>query len=98
MDAMSKLNESEILDRMPSAKGWDRHGDMLVRTWQFTSFRRAIDFVNQLAILMEKEGHYPDICVSYRSVQVEMSSHDAGGLTERDFSLIGQINAISTER
>lgn len=95
---MPKLNESEILDRMPSAKGWDRHGDMLVRTWQFTSFRRAIDFVNQLALLMEKEGHYPDINVSYRHVQVEMSSHEAGGLTERDFSLISQINAIPAER
>ncbi len=38
---MAKLSEPEILDRMPEAKGWERHGDMLVRSWQFPSFRRA---------------------------------------------------------
>ena len=46
---MSKLSEAEILEKLPAAKGWERHGDMLVRTWQFPSFRRAIEFVNQVA-------------------------------------------------
>ena len=43
----AKLSEAEIIERLPKAKGWDRHGDMLVRTWQFPSFRRAMEFVNQ---------------------------------------------------
>ena len=46
---MSKLSEAEIAGKMPDAKGWERHGDMLVRTWQFPSFRRAMEFVNQAA-------------------------------------------------
>jgi 4a-hydroxytetrahydrobiopterin dehydratase len=95
---MTKLTESEISERLPEAKGWERHGDMLVRTWQFPSFRRAIEFVNQLSAVIEKSEHYPDIHVSFRNVQLEISSHDVGGLTARDFALIAEINTIPTDR
>ncbi len=95
---MSKLTEREIVEKLPKAKGWERHGDMLVRTWQFPSFRRAIEFVNQVALLIEKTDHYPDIHVSFRNVRLEMSTHDVGGLTDRDFSLIAQINTVPTDR
>ena len=71
---------------------------MLVRTWQFPSFRRAIEFVNVVAALVEKTDHHPEIIVSYRTVRIEMSTHDVGGLTERDFALIAEINAIPTDR
>ena len=63
---------------------------MLVRTWQFPSFRRAIEFVNQVAALIEKTDHYPDILVSFRNVRLEMSTHAVGGLTDRDFALISR--------
>ena len=95
---MSKLSEAEIVARLPDAKGWERHGDMLVRTWQFPSFRRAMEFVNQVAGLIEKTDHHPDLIVQYRNVRIEMSSHDVGGLTERDFSLIAGINELPTDR
>jgi 4a-hydroxytetrahydrobiopterin dehydratase len=95
---MSKLTEAEVLAKMSDAKGWERHGDMLVRTWQFPSFRRAIEFVEQVAALVERIDHYPDIHVNFRNVRLEMSTHDVGGLTERDFALISQINTIPTDR
>ncbi len=95
---MSNLSEAEIHERLPDASGWDRHGDMLVRTWQFPSFRRAIEFVNQVSAVIEKTDHYPDIHVSFRHVRVEMSTHDVGGLTDRDFALISQINTLPTDR
>jgi 4a-hydroxytetrahydrobiopterin dehydratase len=95
---MPKLTEAEIVEKLPDAKGWERHGDMLVRTWQFPSFRRAIEFVNQVASLVDKTDHYPDIHVSFRNVRIEMSTHDVGGLTERDFELISQLNAVPTDR
>jgi 4a-hydroxytetrahydrobiopterin dehydratase len=95
---MSKLSESEIIDKLPEAKGWERHGDMLVRTWQFPSFRRAIEFVNHVATLIEKTDHYPDITVSFRNVRLEMSTHNVGGLTEQDFALISELNTIPTDR
>ena len=95
---MAKLSESEVQARLPVAKGWDRHGDMLVRTWRFASARRALEFVNQVAGLAEKADHYPDIELSYRDVRVELATHDAGGLTERDFELAAAINALPTDR
>ncbi|MGO9597561.1 MAG: 4a-hydroxytetrahydrobiopterin dehydratase [Isosphaeraceae bacterium] len=95
---MSKFTEAEIHQRLPEAKGWQRHGDMLVRTWQFPSFRRAIEFVNQVAALIEKTDHYPEIHINFRNVRVEVSTHDVGGLTERDFALISQINTLPTDR
>jgi 4a-hydroxytetrahydrobiopterin dehydratase len=95
---MSKYTEAEVHERLPEAKGWERHGDMLVRTWQFPSFRRAIEFVNHVAALIETIDHYPDIHISFRKVRVEMSTHDVGGLTDRDFALIAQINALPIDR
>jgi 4a-hydroxytetrahydrobiopterin dehydratase len=96
--SMSKLSEAEILERLPRAKDWERHGDMLVRTWQFPSFRRAMEFVNQVAALIEKNDHHPDLFVRFRTVRIEMSTHDVGGLTDRDFALIAGINEIPTDR
>jgi 4a-hydroxytetrahydrobiopterin dehydratase len=95
---MVKLSEPDILNKMPTAKGWDRHGDMLVRTWQFPSFRRALEFVNQVAALAEKIDHHPDIILSYREVRLELSTHSEGGLTNLDFEFASEINAIPTDR
>jgi 4a-hydroxytetrahydrobiopterin dehydratase len=95
---MAKLTESEILVKLPTAKGWERHGDMLVRSWQFPSFRRALEFVNQVGALAEKFDHHPEIVLSYRTVQLELSTHSEGGLTNRDFALAGEINALPTDR
>jgi 4a-hydroxytetrahydrobiopterin dehydratase len=95
---MAKLSEPEILAKMPMAKGWDRHGDMLVRSWQFPSFRRALEFVNQVAALAEKSDYHPDIVLSYRKVRLELSTHSEGGLTDRDFDYAAEINALPTDR
>jgi 4a-hydroxytetrahydrobiopterin dehydratase len=95
---MQKLSEAEILERLPKAKDWERHGDMLVRSWQFPSFRRAIEFVNQAAAVIDKADHHPDLIVSYRNVRIEMSTHDAGGLTDLDFVVAAQINDVPTDR
>ncbi len=91
---MVKLSEPEIQDQMPAAKGWDRHGDMLVRTWQFPTFRRALAFVNDVAVLVERFDHHPDIHLSYRTVQIELSTHADGGLTARDFEMASELNAL----
>ena len=95
---MTKLSEPEIHDKMSTAKGWDRHGDMLARSWQFPSFRRALEFVNQVASLAEKHDHHPDILLSYRQVQLQLSTHSEGGLTERDFFFASEINTLPTDR
>lgn len=95
---MPKMSESEILAQLPNAKGWERVGDMLVRTWQFPSAGRALSFVNSVAALAETVDHHPDITLSYRSVRVELSTHSEGGLTPRDFEVAARLGALPTDR
>ena len=95
---MPKLSEPEIQAQMMTVKGWDRVGDMLVRTWQFPSARRALEFVNRVSALAEQLDHHGDIVLSYRSVRVELSTHADGGLTVRDFELASQLGALPTDR
>jgi 4a-hydroxytetrahydrobiopterin dehydratase len=94
---MAKMSETEIQEQMTVVKGWDRHGDMLVRTWQFPTFRRALAFVNQVAGLVERYDHHPDILLSYRTVQIELSTHADGGLTASDFKMATELNALPTD-
>lgn len=95
---MSKLSEPEIQTKLAGAKGWERLGDMLIRTWQFPSPRRALEFVNQVAALAEQADHHPDIILSQRTVRIELSTHALGGLTPRDFEVAAGINALPTDR
>jgi len=95
---MAKLTEPEIQDQMPTVQGWDRLGDMIVRTWQFSSARRALEFVNQAVGLFERHDHHPEIILNYRSVRIELSTHSDGGLTPRDFQLASELNGLTTDR
>jgi 4a-hydroxytetrahydrobiopterin dehydratase len=95
---MAKLSEPEILERLTTVKAWERVGDMLVRSWQFPSFRRALEFVNEVAALAEKLDHHPDITLRYREVRLELSTHSDGGLTEHDFALAAAVDALPTDR
>jgi len=95
---MAKLTEAEIAARLPAAKGWERLGDMLVRSWQFPSSRRALEFVAAVVDLAERSGHHPDIVLSYRNVRLELSTHAEGGITEADFRLLAEVESIATDR
>jgi 4a-hydroxytetrahydrobiopterin dehydratase len=94
---MAKLSEPEIFGKMTATKGWDRQGDMLVRSWQFPSFRRALEFVNQVGGLAEKFDHHPDILLSYRQVRLELSTHSDGGLTDKDFAFASEVSALPSD-
>ncbi len=95
---MPKLNEPDILSRMAAAKEWERLGDMLVRSWQFPSSRRALEFVGQVVDLADRLDHHPDIILSYRTVRLELSTHADGGLTEDDFALAAEVEALPIDR
>jgi 4a-hydroxytetrahydrobiopterin dehydratase len=95
---MPKLTEPEIADRMATLKDWERLGDMLVRSRQFPSSGRALEFVNLVATLAERFDHHPDIILSYRTVRLELSTHADGGLTEADFVLAAEIDGIPIDR
>ena len=95
---MSKLRDDEIQGRMATIRGWEHLGDMLVRTWQFASARRGLEFVNQVWTVAERLGHYPEIVLKFRTVRIELNSRSDGGLTEQDFQLASELNALPDDR
>jgi 4a-hydroxytetrahydrobiopterin dehydratase len=88
---MSVLTDAEIQLKLPSVMGWELQSGALARTFTFTDFREAMSFVNAVAALAETAGHHPDIDIRYNKVSLVLVSHDAGGITEKDFSLAGEI-------
>jgi 4a-hydroxytetrahydrobiopterin dehydratase len=95
---MPKLTEPDIVSRMSTAKDWERLGDMLVRSWQFPTTRRALEFVGRVVELADRLDHHPDIILSYRTVRLELSTHADGGLTEDDFALAAEVVALTIDR
>lgn len=85
------LPESEIVRRLAQLPGWERHGREIRRTFTFGDFKGALAFVNRVAALAEGMDHHPDIDIRYSRVTLGLTTHDAGGLTERDFELAARI-------
>ena len=76
--------------------GWAEVDDALEREFTFASFPEAIAFVTRVAELAERENHHPDIDIRYDRVKLSLSSHDAGGITERDLALADAIDHSSS--
>jgi 4a-hydroxytetrahydrobiopterin dehydratase len=70
-------------------RGWRAHEtrDALVKTFKFRDFNEAFGFMSRVALLAEKHDHHPDWSNVWNTVRIELSTHDAGGLTERDVKL-----------
>jgi 4a-hydroxytetrahydrobiopterin dehydratase len=92
---MSQLLVSEgvrtLLGELP---GWKLIGDRIERVVEFDRFTQAIEFVNRLATLAEELNHHPDIDIRWNKVRLVSSTHSAGGLTEKDFTLARKINQL----
>ncbi len=73
---------------------WSLNGQGITCTRTFKNFIAAVEFVNRLVEPAEAAGHHPDLSISYNKVVIELSTHDAGGLTEKDFALAQAISAI----
>jgi 4a-hydroxytetrahydrobiopterin dehydratase len=90
---MSRLDERQIAERLAALTGWQRVGDAIRRTWRFADFKQAMAFVNRVAEAAEAADHHPDILIEYSRVTLTLSTHDAGGLTTRDFDLAARLAA-----
>jgi 4a-hydroxytetrahydrobiopterin dehydratase len=67
---------------------------MIARSFRFRNFSDAMQFVNKVARFAERANHHPDIMIRYDKVRLTLTTHDEGGLTEKDFKLAGQINRL----
>ena len=90
---MPPLADDRIAERLAALPGWERGGDEIVKTFELPSFPEAIAFVTRVADRAEAADHHPDLDIRYRKVRVALSTHDAGGITDKDFDLAAEIEA-----
>lgn len=90
---MDKLAPDRVDALLEDLTDWSLAGDAIQRTFVFEDFAEAMGFVNRTADLAEAQQHHPDIMIRWNKVTLTISTHDAGGLTEKDFDLATAIGA-----
>jgi 4a-hydroxytetrahydrobiopterin dehydratase len=84
---MPVLSPDAAQTRLAQLPGWQIQSGELVRTFKFKDFVAALEFVNLIGKFAEAAGHHPDIDIRYNRVRLALVTHDAGGITEKDFDL-----------
>ncbi|WP_181686236.1 4a-hydroxytetrahydrobiopterin dehydratase [Halorhabdus salina] len=86
------LSEQEIENRLPS--GWERDGDEIVRSYEFDAYLDGIGFAAAAGGLAQEAFHHPEMTISWREVEVRLTTHDAGGITDADLDLARRLNDL----
>ena len=93
-----KLNDESVESWLEGRAGWKRKEDTLFKTFAFPSFRDSIVFVNRLATIADEHEHHPDIDIRYDKVKVHLTTHDAGGLTQKDLTVAEAVDFATSTR
>lgn len=95
MATRSKLTTEQIRKTLQSLPGWKLQGGKLYREWKFADFSAAWGFMSRVALIAEKMNHHPEWCNVWNRVYVELSTHDAGGITKLDVQLAKAMNELA---
>ncbi|MGD9913370.1 MAG: 4a-hydroxytetrahydrobiopterin dehydratase [Rhizobiaceae bacterium] len=92
-----KLDDAAVKQALAAIPGWEIAGDgkSIRRTFVFRDFSEAFGFMTRVALAAETLDHHPDWSNVYKTVEVTLNTHDAGGLTQLDFDLAGKMNRIA---
>jgi 4a-hydroxytetrahydrobiopterin dehydratase len=93
--ARTKLSDEAIAAKLGERKAWMRRGGAIERSFRFVDFVEAFGFMSAVALVAERMNHHPEWKNVYRTVEVTLSTHDAGGLTELDFELAAAMDRLS---
>lgn len=88
------LDDERVVAALDGLSGWQRDGDAIVRTAKLSSFPAAIEAVRAVAEIAEARNHHPDIDIRWRTLTFRCSTHSAGGITDLDIELAGQIDQV----
>ena len=88
---MAKLTPEQIAAKLKTLPGWEYKENAIRKTFKFKEFLHGIEFVQKVAEIAEGADHHPDITINYTRVTFSCSTHDAGGVTEKDFKLADNI-------
>ena len=92
---MAKLTDEEVRSRLTEMHGWRYLGDAIHKEFSFRGFRDAISFVDRVAELANAAAHHPDLEIHYNRVVVSLSTHDEGGVTDRDVMLARDVDGVA---
>jgi len=84
------LSDEEIAAQLPA--DWDREDDEIVRVYEFDDYLTGVDFAADLAEIADEAFHHPELIIGFRSVEVRLTSHEAGGITDDDIRLAEQFD------
>jgi 4a-hydroxytetrahydrobiopterin dehydratase len=91
---MTVMTDEQIQTELKSRSEWSEMNGSIQRTYQFKDFAGSIEFVKKVADFAEAADHHPDILIRYNKVTLTLSTHDAGGVTEKDFALAAQADSV----
>jgi 4a-hydroxytetrahydrobiopterin dehydratase len=89
-----KLERQQVAEGLQKLHHWILQGDQIERLVTFENFVDAMVFVNKVAEIAEEEGHHPDIRIVYNRVTLALTTHDVGGLTQKDFHMARRIDSL----
>ena len=92
---MKTLTTAQIKTALAGVPDWEKRGAEIARTFQFKDFPAAMKFVDAVAELAEQAWHHPDIDIRWNKVTLTLTTHDAGGLTKKDFVLARKFDGLS---
>ena len=92
---MTAYNHEIIQTKLKDFPEWDFENNGIVRKFQFKDFSQALGFIVQVGILAEKAGHHPELFNVYNKVNIRLTTHDANGVTNKDFDLATQIDLLA---
>ena len=91
---MIKLSESIIEEKLKNLPGWSVKNEKLYKEFQFNDFNQAFGFMTRAAMEIEKMNHHPEWFNVYNRSTVELTTHDAGGITDNDVNLARILNSL----
>jgi 4a-hydroxytetrahydrobiopterin dehydratase len=89
------MNDAQTDEGLKGLSDWQRDGNAISREFRFESFRAAVAFLVRVAFEAEQRDHHPEILNVYNRVKLTLSTHDAGGVTEKDFDLARAVQGLA---
>jgi len=92
---MATMSKDEIQQALAKLPGWEPAGEEIVKEYKFGNFVEAVAFVDRLVEPAESANHHPDLEIHYNRVQVTLSTHSEGGVTDKDIALASEIDKLA---
>jgi 4a-hydroxytetrahydrobiopterin dehydratase len=92
---MALLSDDDVKERLKELEGWRQRGEYIVKSFDRGDFVGSVKFVDSIVEPAEEMNHHPDIAISWSQVEVAISTHSEGGLTENDFELAKKVEGLA---